>query len=183
VLGRLTTLFVQTLTGNLDDLLGVEGGVIGSVEWLVDEDGVLDLVDLLLHGHNGSVDSLASPQDSWHGDGKVRSGGLQDPGGVPGDVAGLAEVDLLGHDGSGLVDGGDPLSLVGGGVGSRSGGLSVGHWVVSNNGASRVMFGSVGWDGSGDCSYQLCWGSIGTSQDKSKGHKRSHDARYLLLSC
>ena len=36
------------LTGNLDDLLGVEGGVIGSVVWLVDEDRVLHLVDLLL---------------------------------------------------------------------------------------------------------------------------------------
>jgi hypothetical protein len=179
-------------SGNLDDLLGVEGGVIGSVEWLVDVDWVLNLVDLLLHGHDGSIDSLGSLQDGWHSDGKMRSGGLQDPSGVPGDVAGLAEVDLLGHDGSWLVDGGHSLALGGGGVGSRGGGLGVGHGVVGNNGAGRVVLGSVGWhcsrpcsvDCSGHCSnHQLGGGGVGTSQDESKGHKRSHDARYLLLSC
>merc|ERR1712223_1630388 len=124
--------------GDLDDLLGVEGSVIRSIVRLVDEDGVLDLVDLLHGLDNGGVDSLGSPEDSWDSDGKMRGGWLDDPGGIAGHVVGLAEVDLLGDDRGGLVDGG---------VGSRGGGSNVVDW-VSHNGSGRVMLWTIGWHGS-----------------------------------
>jgi len=133
--------------GNLNDLLGVEGSVIGSIERLVDEDWVLDLVNLLHGLHNGGVDSLGSPEDGGDGDGKVRGGWLDDPGGVAGDVVGLAEVDLLGDDRGGLVDGGDSLSLMDGGVRSRGRRSDVVHW-VSHHSSGRVVLGSIGWHGS-----------------------------------
>jgi len=174
---------------NLDDLLGMEGSVIGSVVWLVDVDWVLNLVDLLLDLDNGSVDSLGSLEDGGDGNGKVRGGGLEDPGGVAGDVAGLSEVDLLGDDRGGLVDGGDSRGLAVGGVRSWSSGLSVGDG-MRDNGPGRVVLRSIGGhrgrSRGGNCQgggNQLGGGSESTSQDKGKGHKRSHDARYLLLSC
>jgi len=167
---------------DLDDLGGVEGSVIGGIEWLVDEDGVLDLVDLLLDLDNGSIDSLCSPEDGGDSDGKVGSGGLQDPGGISGDIAGLAEVDLLGDDWGGLVDGGDALGLGVGGVGSRGGGLGIVDG-VRHDGPGSVVLSSIGWNCGRESAYQLCGGTVGTSQEESKGHKRSHIARCLLLSC
>jgi len=133
--------------GDLDDLLGVEGSVIRSIVRLVDEDGVLDLVDLSDGLDNWGVDSLGSPEDSWDSDGKMRGGWLDDPGGVAGHVVGLAEVDLLGDDRGGLVDGGDSSCLLDGGVRSRGGRSDVVDW-VSHNGSGRVMLGTVGWHGS-----------------------------------
>jgi len=174
---------------NLNDLLGVEGSVIGSVEWLVDVDWVLHLVDLLLDLDNGSVDSLGSLEDGGDGDGKVRGGGLEDPGGVSGDVAGLSEVDLLGDDRGGLVDRGDSRGLAVGGVRSWGSGLGIGDG-MRDNGTGSVVLGSIGGhrgrSRGGNCQgggHQLGGGSESTSQDKGKGHKRSHNARYLLLSC
>jgi len=174
---------------NLNDLLGVEGSVIGGVEWLVDIDWVLNLVDLLLDLDDGSVDSLGSLEDCGHGNGKVGGGGLEDPGGVSGDIVGLSEVDLLGDDRGGLVDGGDSWGLAVGGVRSRSSGLGIGDG-MRDNGTGRVVLGSIGGhrgrSRGGNCQgggNQLGGGSESTSQDKGKGHKRSHDARYLLLSC
>merc|ERR1712038_1997297 len=133
--------------GDLDDLLGVEGGVIRSIIRLVDEDGVLDLVNLLHGLDDWGVDSLGSPEDSWDSDGKMRGGWLDDPGGIAGNVVGLTEVDLLGDDGGGLVDGGDTRGLLDGGVRSRGRGSNVVDW-VGNNGSGRVMLGTVG----GHCS-------------------------------
>jgi len=146
--------------GNLNDLLGVEGSVIGSIERLVDEDWVLDLVNLLHGLHNGGVDSLGSPEDGGDGDGKVRGGWLDDPGGVAGDVVGLAEVDLLGDDRGGLVDGGDSLSLMDGGVRSRRRRSDVVHW-VSHHSSGRVVLGSIGWDGSRGSSSSISHGRGG----------------------
>ena len=133
--------------GNLNDLLGVEGGVEGGIVRLVDEDGVLDLVNLLHGLDNGGVDSLGSPEDGWDGDGKVRGGGLDDPGGVAGHVVGLTEVDLLGDDRGRLVDGGDSLCLMDGGVRSGGGGSNVVDW-VRDDGSGRVMLGTIGGHGS-----------------------------------
>jgi len=181
--------------GDLDDLLGVEGGVIRSIIRLVDEDGVLDLVNLLHGLDNWGVDSLGSPEDSWDSDGKMRGGWLDDPGGVAGHVVGLTEVDLLGDDRGGLVDGGDTSGLLDGGVRSRGGGSHVVDW-VGNNGSGRVMLGTVGGHGSrsgtsvshssanqGGGNQGGGGGSESRSQDEGECHKRSHDAaRYLLLS-
>ena len=162
------------LTGNLDDLLGVEGGVIGSVVWLVDEDRVLHLVDLLLDGDDGSVDSLSSPEDGGDGDGEVGGGWLDDPGGVSGDVVGLSEVDLLGDDRSRLVDSGDSLSLAVGGEGGGGGRGHVVDGLVGHDGTRGVVLGPVGRHGgrSGGQGggHQVCGGCQSTSQDKGKGH-------------
>jgi len=149
--------------GNLHDLLGVEGGVIGSIERLVDVDWVLDLVNLLHGLHNGGVDSLASPEDGGDGDGKVRGGWLDDPGGVAGDVVGLAEVDLLGDDRGGLVDGGDSLALMDGGVRSRCRGSDVVDW-VRHHSSGRVVLGTIGGDSSGGGGTSVGQGSRGGHQ-------------------
>jgi len=133
--------------GDLDDLLGVEGGVKRSIVRLVDEDGVLDLVDLLHGLDNWGVDSLGSPEDSWDSDGKMRGGWLDDPGGEAGHVVGLTEVDLLGDDRGRLVDGGDSLCLMDGGVRSRGGGSNVVDW-VRHDGSGRVMLWTIGGHGS-----------------------------------
>jgi len=148
--------------GHLHDLLGVEGSVIGSIVRLVDKDWLLDLVNLLNGLHNGGVDSLGSPEDGGDGDGKVRGGWLDDPGGVAGDVVGLAEVDLLGDDRGGLVDGGDSLSLVDSGVRSRGRGSDVVHW-VSHHSSGSVVLGSIGWHSSR---------STSTSIGHGGGHQR-----------
>jgi hypothetical protein len=129
--------------GHLHDLLGVERSVVGGIEGLVDEDGVLDLVNLLHGLDHWGVDSLASPEDGWDGDGKVRGGWLDDPGGVPGHVVGLTEVDLLGHDGGGLVDGGDSGSLGLDGVGGGGGGSHVVDGVL-DDGSGGVVLRAVG---------------------------------------
>jgi len=181
--------------GDLDNLLGVERSIIRGIVWLLDLDWGLDIVDLLLDLDDWGVDGLGSLQDSWDGDGEMRGSGLQDSGGVSGDVAGLSQVDLLGDNWGGLVDGGDSLSLVSGGV---WGGGSWSNIVdgVGHHGTSRVVLRSVGGNWSSGSSYwgssvadsswgshgNISWGTVGASQDKSKCHKRSHYARYLLLS-
>ena len=174
--------------GDLDNLVGGEGSVIGSIVGLVDKDGLLDVVDLLDVLDDGSVDGLGSLEDSWDLDGEMRGGGLQDSGGISGDIVGLAIVDLLGDNGGGLVDGGHTLGLLDGGVGSRGGGGHVLHGVL-DHGSGAVVLRSVGGDGSCGGSSNSChswssciagsnsWschgvggGTIGTSQDKSQSH-------------
>ena len=174
--------------GNLDNLVGGEGGVIRSIVWLVDKDGFLDVVDLSLGLDNGSVDGLGSLEDSWDLDGEVRSGGLQDSGGVSGDIVGLTKVDLLGDHGGGLVDSGDTLGLSNSGVWSWSWGSNMVDRVL-DNGSGSVVLRSIGRDSScggssigGSHSWSShgshCWSSnsvvarssVSTSQDKSKCH-------------
>ena len=157
----------------------MEGGIVRGIERLVDEDGVLDLVNLLDGLDNGGVDSLGSPEDSWDGDGEMRGGWLDDPGGVAGHVVGLAEVDLLGDDRGGLVDGGDSGGLLDGGVGSGGGGRHVVHW-VRHHGSGGVMLRPVGGHGSGGGTgvgqgsggghQGGGGGSVSTTQDEGEGH-------------
>jgi hypothetical protein len=154
--------------GNLNDLLGVEGGVEGGIVRLVDEDGVLDLVNLLHGLDNGGVDSLGSPEDGWDGDGKVRGGGLDDPGGVAGHVVGLAQVDLLGDHWGGLVDGGDSGSLGGGGVGGGGGGGDVVDG-MRDDGSGRVVLRPVGGHGGGAGSSSVSHGARGGNQGAGGG--------------
>ena len=141
----------------------MEGGVIRSIVRLVDVDWLLDLVNLLHGLHNGGVDSLASPEDGGDGDGKVRGSGLEDPGGVAGDEAGLAKVHLLGHHGGGLVDGGHALGLGGGGEGSRGGGRHIVDG-VGHHGAGGVVVGT-----SGGRSHGVGGGSHGVGGDPVAG--------------
>ena len=107
--------------GDLHDLLGVVGGVIGDLDPPLDVHGLVDGVDLGLGLDNGSGDGLGSFEDGRDLDGKMRGGGLVDGGGVSGHVGGLTIVDLLGHNGGGLVDAGHTLGLGVGGVGGGHG--------------------------------------------------------------
>jgi hypothetical protein len=191
--------------GHLDDVLLVDGDVIGDINATLNQDGVLDLVDLNLLLDDGGVVSNGSPQDSGDRDGKMRGGGLEDPGGVAGDEAGLAEVHLLGDHGGGLVHGGDTGCLGGGGEGSRG---SRGDVVdgVGDDGASRVVVGADGCrpDGvgggsdsvsndtvaDGSCNRGNCvrdagvvlGRSEGAGQDEGECNKRPHADGSLPLS-
>jgi len=191
--------------GDLDDPLGVEGSVIRGVIGLVDKDGLLDVVDLGLGLDNGGVDGLGSLEDGGDSDGQMGGGGLQDPGGVARDEAGLAKVHLLGDHGGGLVHGGDTGSLGGGGERSRGrrGNVVDG---VGDDGASRVVVGAGGGrangvgggsdsvrgdtvaDGSCDRGNCVCdAGSVlgrseGAGQDEGECDKRPHVDGSLPLS-
>jgi len=193
---------------DLDDLLGVEGSIIGGINLALNKDWALDVVDLSLGLDNGGVDSLGSLEDSWDSNGKMGGGWLVDLGGVSGHIAGLAEVHLLGDHRGGLVDGGDSSTLGCCGVRSRGSWLSISYWGMGDNWASRVVLSSIsnGSSSSSNWSNSSNWGSssiaktmdssktkscigasngkisrgaIGTSHHKGKGHKRSHIARYL----
>lgn len=190
---------------HLHDVLLVDGDVIGDLNATLNQDGVLDLVDLNLLLDDGGVVSNGSLQDSGDRDGKMRGGGLEDSGGVAGDEAGLAEVDLLGDHGGGLVHGGHTGSLGGSGEGSRG---SRGNVVdgVGDDGTSRVVVGAGGGrangvgggsdsvrgdtvaDGSCDRGNCVCdAGSVlgrseGAGQDEGECDKRPHVDGSLPLS-
>merc|ERR1719447_1084424 len=173
---------------------------------MLDQDGVLDLVDLNLLLDDGGVVSNGSLQDSGDRDGKMRGGGLGDPGGVAGDEAGLTKVHLLGDHGGGLVHGGDTFGLGGGGVGSRGrrGDVVDG---VRDDGTGRVVVGASGGraDGvgggsdsvrgdavagggsnGGDCVRDaggVLGRGAGAGQDEGECDKRPHVDGSLPLSC
>jgi len=92
--------------GDLDDSLNVFDDVIGGRVGFLDMDGLVDGVDLLLDLDDGGVDGLGTLQGGGDSDLEVGDGGLQDLGGVSGDVGGLSQVNLFGDDGGGFVDGG-----------------------------------------------------------------------------
>merc|ERR1719500_2060482 len=81
---------------DLNDLYGVEWGIIRSINLALNKDGVLDIVDFSLGLDNGGIDSVGSPEDSWDSDGKMRGCWLVDLGGISRNIAGLSKVHLLG---------------------------------------------------------------------------------------
>merc|ERR1719347_605624 len=93
--------------GDLDNVGGGEGGVIGDGNLTLNRNGSLDIMDLNLAVDDGSIDGLGSLEDGGDLDWEMRGGRLQDSGVVSGDIAGLSIVDLLGDDGLRLVDSGD----------------------------------------------------------------------------
>merc|ERR1719471_1170372 len=104
---------------------------------------------------------LSSLEDSWDSDGEMGGGGLVDLGGVSGDVAGLAVVNLLGDNGSGLVNGGDTGALSMGGVRD---------WGMGDNGAGRVVLSSVGnWSSGSHSGGGSNCGSSGYSNSRGSG--------------
>jgi len=141
--------------GHGDDVILVHGHVVGHLNATLHHNGVLDVVDLDLLLHDGGVVGNGSPQDGGDGDGKMGGGGLKDPGGVAGHVAGLSEVDLLGDDGGGLVHGGNSGSLGAGGEGSGGSGSHV----VDGVGDHGAGLQGVGGQGSG--AHGLGDGSVG----------------------
>jgi len=184
--------------GDLDNVGGGEGGVIGDGNLTLNKDGGLDIVYLNLAVDDGSIDGLGSLEDSGDLDGEMRGGRLQDSGVVSGDIAGLSIVDLLGDDGLRLVDSGDSGSLSNSGVGGGGSGLgiglgdglnrSVGDEAVSCGGRASAVghstssvgtsYTSVGsghtsnaGNGEGDGG-----GPAHCGQDKGKCHKWSHFA-------
>merc|ERR1719147_518083 len=112
--------------GDLDNVGGGEGGVVGDGNLTLNKDGGLDIVYLNLAVDDGSIDGLGSLEDGGDLDGEMRGGRLQDSGVVSGDIAGLSIVDLLGDDGLRLVDSGDSRSLSNSGVGGGGSGLGIG---------------------------------------------------------
>merc|ERR1711970_1548470 len=160
---------------DLNDLYGVEWGIIRGINLALNKDRALDVVDLSLGLDNGGIDSVGSLEDSWDSNGKMRGGWLVDLGG--------------------------------GGVGSRGSRLSISYRGVGDNRASRVVLSSISNGGSSSCNWsnssnrgcsiaktmdssktkscigashgKISRGAVSTSQDKGKGYKRSHSARYL----
>ena len=134
--------------GHLHDVLLVLRHVVGHLNATLNKDGVLHLVHLDLLLDDGGVVGDGSLEHGGDRDGKMGGGGLEDPGGVAGDKAGLAKVHLLGHHGGGLVDGGHALGLGGGGEGSRGGGRHIVDG-VGHHGAGGVVVGTSGRVGGG----------------------------------
>lgn len=194
--------------GHRDDVVLVDGSVIGDGDLALNQDGGLHVVDLGLLGDDGRVVGNGALQDGGDGDGKMRGGGLKDPGVVAGNVAGLSEVDLLGHDGGGLVDGGDSGSLGGSGVWGGDGRGDIGslgeghdltgHQTVTGGGRSDTLGGTShntsGGQGeasavpkaeAAESSVSSCGplrGSTGHSQNEGQCYERSHVAACVLLS-
>jgi len=180
--------------GDRDDVVLEDGDVIRDVDLTLDQDGGLDVVDLGLLGDDGGVVGNGSLEDGGDSDGEMGGGGLDDPGVVTGDVAGLSEVDLLGHDRGGLVHGGGTHSLSGSGVGGGGGGCHIGGVGDGDHGTSggETMTGrgrshtlghgtvndSTGIGGSSIAPSKERGGGgpEGCSQDKGQCHKRSHVA-------
>lgn len=119
--------------GDLNNLLGVEGGIIRDLDTSLNIDGLVDSVDLGLGLDNGGTDRLATTENSGDLDGKMRGGGLVDGGSVSRDIAGLAQVNFLGDDGGGLVDGGHTLGLGVNRVGSGQGNGCGSYWSSGDN--------------------------------------------------
>jgi len=162
--------------GHLDNLLDWLDDVIVDWVWLLDVDGLVDHVVLLLHGDHGGVDLLGALEGGWHGNADVRNGGLQDLGVVAGDVCLLSVVHLLGDLLRCLSDGHNIRALdLGGGVrgGHRDGGgcgqgNGGGHGVVgvAQSWGSDVMSGESQWgvdsvDWSSCCDGHLAGGGGG----------------------
>ncbi len=150
--------------GHLDDLLPDDGHIIGDLDPPLDGVGLVHHMGLLDGLDDGGVDGDGSLEGGRHGDGQLGDGGLVDARGVAGDELGLAEVQLLADDGSGLVDGLGGHTVhrrggVGGGHAHGRGGGSVGH---GGNGGSH----SHGGGGHGGV---VSGGSAGGHQERSKG--------------
>ncbi len=129
-------------SGNLNDLLTDNGDIIGDLNTTLNIDGLVHGVDLGLGLDNGGTNGLGATENSRDLDGEMGGRGLVDGGGVAGDIAGLSEMNLLGYNGSGLVDGSHTFSL---GVNGVGGGESDGSSGVSNsNGGGGSSQGSGG---------------------------------------
>ena len=126
-------------SGDLNNLLPENGDIIGDLNTSLNIDRLIDSVDLGLGLDNGSIDGLSSLKDCGDLNGKMRGSGLVDGGIVSRDIRGLTIVNLLGDDGSGLVNSGNAftlgLSLVGGRDGySRSGNCDCGSSSIGQMG-------------------------------------------------
>merc|ERR1719468_404800 len=141
--------------GLLDDGLTLDGNgvgnVIGGLNTTFNIDRLVHGVDLGLGLNDGGTNGLGATENSGDLDGEMGGGGLVDGGGVAGDIVGLSEMNLLGYNGSGLVDGGHTCSLgvngVGGGEGDGSSGMgnsNGGGGVSNSNGGSGSSQGSGG---------------------------------------
>merc|ERR1712004_773209 len=118
-------------SGHLNDPLDMFDHVIGNIVGLLNRDGLVNGVDLLLDLDNGSIDGLGALQGGGDGDLEIGDGGFQDLGGVSGDVSGLSQVDLFGDDGF--------LGLSQVGSGKRDGGWSGnGSGVKEGSGVSSM---------------------------------------------
>merc|ERR1719244_440012 len=181
--------------GDLNDVILVDWDIIGDVNLALNQDRGLDIVDLNLFLDNWGIVGNGSLEDSGDSDGKMRGGGLEDPGVVARDIAGLSKVDLLGDNGGRLVDSGDSGTLSSGGErcrgrrgnvgGLREGGDITGNQTMASRGRSKALGGTNsshrGSQRSGSqTKTSIGWGSASHGQDKGKSDKRSHVASCCL---
>ena len=126
--------------GHIDELLLVDGDVVGDLDGPLDGDGLVD--DVGLHGglDDGGVGPHGALEGGGHGDLEVGDGGLQDGAGVAGDEVLAAEVELLLDLDGGL---GEDLD---GGAGNVGGGVGSGH---AHGGGSGDGHGGSGVEGHG----------------------------------
>lgn len=115
--------------GNLNDVLLVDGDIIGDLNTTLNQDGVLDVVDLNLLLDDGGVVGNRSLQDSGDRDGEMGRGRLQDPGGISRHEVSLSIMNLLGNNWGRLMDRGMAWALLGGCVGGGGGRSHIVNWV------------------------------------------------------
>jgi len=160
-------------SGHLDDVLDVLGHIVWHGVWLLNMDRLLDDVGFLLNGDNGRVDLLGALQGSWHLDGNVRDGWLDDFSVEAGNVSLLAIVDLLADLLWGLGDGNSVGTHdLAGGVGSWQ---ADGSWGWGSNvSVSSESSTNQGWASKSQVwgSNQLSWGGGGSGDDsrEDSGH-------------
>jgi len=143
--------------GHLDNVLDVLGHVVWHGVWLLDMDGLLDDVGLLLDGHDGRVGLDGALEGGWHGNGDVGNGGLDDFSVVAGNVSLLAEVHLLPDLLWGLGDGDGVCSLdLAGGVWS---GHADGSWCWSGQDWGVGVSTGQQWAGGVGTGNEASWGS------------------------
>lgn len=137
--------------GDLDNVLLVDGDIIWNLNTTFNKDGVLDVVDLNLLLDNGGVVGNGPSEDGGDGDREMGGGWLMDHGVVSRNKVSGSVVDLFGDNGGRLVNGGDTLSLMGGGVRGRSSRGYIVDWVL-NNGSSLKGVGGKRSSSNGLCS-------------------------------
>jgi len=173
---------------DLNDLFGVDGDIIRNIDATFDIVGFVDGVDLGLLGDDGWVGGDGSTEDGGDSDGEMGGRGLDDACGVAGHIGGLAQVDLFGDNGLGLVDGGHTGSLGLSGVGGGNDRGDGGSVSDSHRGGVGQSGASVAQVAQAEVSTPSCqahggklWGRCRSGKHKCQGHEAIHFV-YLRLS-
>jgi hypothetical protein len=106
---------------HFNDLLNMFNHIIRNIVWFLNMDRFVDSVDFFLNFDKGCSKGLGAFKSGGDGNFEVWDSGLQDLGGVTGNVLSLSQVNLFGDDGCGFVEGGHIGVLGDGDMGSRKG--------------------------------------------------------------
>ncbi len=154
-------------SGHLHNSLHRLDHFIGHIVGLLNMDRLVDGMHLLLHSDNRGSHGLGTLEGSGHSNLEVRNGRLQDLSGIAGNVGSLAQVNLLGDDGLGLVQGGDIGQLFLGDVRGWQGDLS-GSVSQGSGSVSISQRGSVRQRGSVQQASRSCGNVTGGSESAGK---------------